>query len=179
MSYLLEKYRKEIIPSMMARFGYKSIMAVPKIEKVIVNVGAGRIIKEPRFRDRIEKDLAMITGQKPAYRLARKSISGFKIRKGMVVGFMVTLRKNRMYDFLERLISISLPRSRDFRGIDIKSFDSKGNLNIGLKEQTIFPEVKYESAKDIFSMQVTITVKAKTKEEGMELLRLMGFPIKK
>lgn len=178
MSIIKEKYQKEVIPKMIAKFSYKSVMAVPKIEKVVVNVGAGRILKEPKFRERIENDLAMITGQKPSFRVAKKSISGFKIRKGMAVGFTVTLRGKRMYDFLERLIFIALPRSRDFRGISLKSFDEKGNLNIGIKEQIIFPEISYESVKDIFSLQVTITLTAKKREEGIELLKLLGFPIK-
>ncbi len=179
MPRLLEKYRKQVIPSMMAKFGYKNVMAVPKIEKAVVNVGSGRISTEPKFKERVEKDIASITGQKPSYRKAKKSISGFKVRQGMAVGFISTLRGKRMYDFIDRLISVALPRSRDFRGLDIKSFDGKGSLNIGIREQIIFPEVSYESSKDIFPFQVTITTTAKTKEEGIELLKLMGFPIKK
>lgn len=178
MPRLLEKYRKQVIPSMMAKFGYKNVMMVPKIEKVVVNIGAGRIASEPKFKDRIEKDIGLITGQKPAARIAKKSISGFKVRQGMTVGFVSTLRGRRMYDFVDRFVSIALPRSRDFRGIEVKSFDQKGSLNLGIKEQIIFPEVVYESSKDIFSFQVTVTTTAKTKEEGMELLKLMGFPIK-
>ncbi len=178
MPRLLEKYRKEVIPEMMKRFKYWNVMAVPKIEKAVVNVGAGRAGSEAKFKERIEKDIALITGQKPSPRIARKSISGFKVRQGMIVGFVSTLRGKRMYDFLDRLISVALPRSRDFRGIEAKSFDQKGNLNIGLREQIIFPEVVYESSKDIFPFQVTVTTTAKTKEEGSELLKLMGFPIK-
>ena len=178
MPRLSDKYQKQVVPEMMKRFGYPSIMAVPKIEKVMVNVGAGKVGKEPKFRDRVEKDIGLITGQKPAPRIARKSISGFKVRQGETVGFISTLRGKRMYDFLDRLISIALPRSRDFRGIESKSFDQEGNLNIGLREQIIFPEVAYESSKDIFSFQITVTTTAKTKEEGKELLKLMGFPIK-
>lgn len=178
MSRLLEKYKKEVIKSMTIKFGYKNVMAVPKIEKVVVNVGSGKIDSEPKFKDRIQKDIARITGQRPAERQAKKSISGFKIRQGMAVGLVATLRGKRMYDFLDRLISAALPRSRDFRGIDPKSFDQKGTLNLGLKEQIIFPEVVYESAKDIFPFQLTVVTTAKTKEEGTELLKLMGFPIK-
>ena len=178
MPRLLEKYRKVVIPLMMEKFGYRNVMAVPKIEKVAVNIGAGRIGTDKNFKERVERDIALITGQKPAERAARKSISGFKIRQGMVVGLVSTLRGKRMYDFLDRLIAIALPRSRDFRGIEIKSFDQKGSLNIGIKEQIIFPEVEYESSKDIFSFQVTVATTAKTKEEGIELLKLMGFPIK-
>ena len=178
MPRLQEKYKKEVIPSMMAKFGYKNVMAMPKIEKVVVNVGSGRADAEPKLKDRIQKDIAAITGQKPAIRKARKSISGFKVRQGNTIGFVSTLRGKRMYDFLDRLISVALPRSRDFRGIDVKSFDQKGSLNIGLREQIIFPEVVYESSKDVFPFQITVTTTAKNKEEGAELLKLMGFPVK-
>ena len=178
MPRLLEKYRKQVIPSMMKKFGYRNVMMVPKIEKVVVNIGAGRIATEPKFKDRIEKDIGLITGQKPAARIAKKSISGFKVRQGMTVGFVSTLRGRRMYDFVDRFVSIALPRSRDFRGIEEKSFDQKGSLNLGIKEQIIFPEVVYESSKDIFPFQITVTTTAETKEEGKELLKLMGFPIK-
>ncbi|OGN03890.1 MAG: 50S ribosomal protein L5 [Candidatus Yanofskybacteria bacterium RIFCSPHIGHO2_01_FULL_44_17] len=178
---LLTKYRKEVIPAMRAKFGYKNVMQVPKIEKVVVNVGYGRkaIAKDTKAIERIEQDLNKITGQKPSVRKAKKSISGFKLREGLEVGFAVTLRGRRMYDFIDRLISIALPRSRDFHGLDNNSFDKRGSLNIGIKEQTIFPEVSYESMKDIFSLQITITTSAKRKEEGAELLSLVGFPIKK
>lgn len=175
---LSEKYQKEVVPSMMAKFGYPNVMAVPRIEKVTVNAGAGRISTEPKFKDRIEKDLALITGQKAAFRKAKKSVSGFKVREGMTVGFASTLRGRRMYDFIDRLVSVALPRSRDFRGLDAKSFDQEGSLNIGVKEQIIFPEIAYESSKDIFSFQVNVTTTAKTREEGVELLKLIGFPIK-
>ncbi len=178
MPRLLEKYRKEAAPEMMRRFKYRNVMAVPRIEKAVVNVGAGRAGSEAKFKERIEKDIALITGQKPSPRIAKKSISGFKIRQGMIIGFVSTLRGRRMYDFLDRLISVALPRSRDFRGIEARSFDQKGSLNIGIREQIIFPEVVYESSKDIFPFQVTVTTTAKTKEEGSELLKLMGFPIK-
>jgi len=163
---------------MQAKFGYKNLMSVPKIEKAVINIGSGRADSEPKLKERIQKDIALITGQKPALRKARKSISGFKVRQGMTVGFISTLRGRRMYDFLDRLISVALPRSRDFRGIEAKSFDQKGSLNLGLKEQIIFPEVVYESSKDIFPFQVAITTTAKRRDEGIELLKLMGFPIK-
>lgn len=175
---LLTKYRKEVIPAMMAKFGYKTPMAVPKIKKVVVNVGIGRISKDDKMIERINKDLAKITGQKPAVRKAKKSIAGFKIRSGVDVGLMVTLRGVRMYDFIDRLIAIALPRSRDFRGLNTGSFDKSGNLSIGIGEQSIFPEVTYESLKDIFSLGVTITTDSKSKEEGTELLKLFGFPIR-
>ena len=162
---------------MQAKFGYKNIMAVPRISKVVINVGSGKADSDPKLKDRIQKDLAAVTGQRPAIKKARKSISGFKVREGMIVGLTSTLRGKRMYDFLERLISIALPRSRDFRGISTKSFDHKGSLNIGLREQIIFPEVSYESSKDIFSFQITVATTAKTKQEGIELLKFMGFPL--
>lgn len=178
MTRLLEKYRKQVIPLMMEKFDYKNIMAVPKIEKIVINVGSGRIDSEPKFKERIQKDIAAISGQRPASRPAQKSISGFKVRQGMTVGFISTLRGKRMYDFLDRLISVALPRSRDFRGIDAKSFDQKGSLNMGLREQIIFPEVDYESSKDIFPFQITVVTTAGTKKEGMELLKLIGFPLR-
>lgn len=178
---LLAKYRKDVIPAMREKFGYKNVMAIPKIEKVVVNVGYGRraVSKDTKAIEKIEQDLAKITGQKPAVRKAKKSISGFKLRQGLDVGFATTLRGRRMYDFIDRLISIALPRSRDFHGLDTKAFDQRGSLSIGIKEQTIFPEVSYESLKDIFSLQVTIATTAESKDEGIELLRLIGFPIKK
>lgn len=179
-SRLLTKYRKEVLPVMRERLGYKNIMAIPKIEKVVVNVGYGRraVAKETKAIEKIEQDIAKITGQKAAMRKAKQSISGFKTRQGLPVGMMVTLRGRRMYDFIDRLISAALPRSRDFRGLDAKSVDQHGNLNIGIKEHIIFPEVTYESVKDIFGLEVTVVTTAKTHEEGVELLRLIGLPIK-
>lgn len=176
---LLQKYKKEAVPAMQKEFGIKNVMAVPKIEKVAINTGIGRILKDGKAIEKIEQDLAKLTGQKPVPRKAKKSISGFKIREGMVIAYSVTLRGKRMYDFLDRLIAIALPRSKDFRGIEIKNFDKDGNLNIGLKEQNIFPEIQYESLKDIFGLQITVTTTAKDREKGVKLLRLMGFPIKK
>ena len=179
MSRLLEKYRKVVIPAMQKEFDIKNIMAVPKIEKVVLNTGIGRILKDNKAIEKVEQDLAKLTGQKPIPRKAKKSIASFKIREGMVIAYTVTLRGKRMYDFIDRLISIALPRSKDFRGIDIKNFDKDGNLNIGLKEQNIFPEIQYESLKDIFGLEVTVATTARNKEQGIELLRLVGFPIKK
>lgn len=164
---------------MREKFGYKNIMAVPKIEKIVVNVGVGRISKEEKILEKIRADIAKITGQIPAVRKAKKSIAGFKLRQGVTAGFVVTLRGGRMYDFIDRLISIALPRSRDFRGISADSFDKNGSLNMGIKEQNIFPEITYETLKDIFGFQITVATTAKTKEEGLELLKLMGFPITK
>lgn len=181
---LKEKYQKEIIPEMMKKFGYKNTMAVPNIEKVVVNTGFGRLLsgktseEQKKIQDAILGDLSLIVGQRPILTRAKKSVSGFKIRKGMAVGVRVTLRGRKMYDFLERLINIGLPRSRDFRGIDQKSFDNKGNLTIGIKEHITFPEVSPEKVKNIFGFEVTTATTAKSKEEGLELLKLIGFPIK-
>ena len=174
-----EKYRKTVIPALQKVFEIKNVMAVPKIEKLVVNIGIGRIVKESKTVERIEKDLTMITGQKPVFKKAKKSISGFKLREGTNVGITVTLRGGRMYDFLDRLISIALPRSRDFRGIDAKNFDKMGNLNFGIKESSIFPEINYENVKDIFGLEVTVVTTAKNREKGVELLKQLGFPIKK
>jgi len=178
---LLAKYRQEVVPAMREKFGYKSVMAVPKIEKVVVNAGFGRkaVARETAAIEKMEKDLAKLTGQKPAVRKAKKSISGFKVRQGMAIGMIVTLRGKRMYDFIDRLISIALPRSRDFHGLNPSSFDKSGNLSIGIKEHNIFPEVTYESLKDIFGLEISVVTTAKTREEGIELLRLIGFPIKR
>ncbi len=181
---LKEKYNTEVIPAMMEKFGYKTKMAVPKIEKVVVNVGFGKMVsgktadERKKILDTISNDLALITGQRPVITKARKSISGFKIRRGSPVGASVTLRKRKMFDFLERLIHITLPRSRDFAGIKPSSFDKEGNLTIPIKEHISFPEILPEKAKRIFSLEVTVVTTARSKEEGLELLRLMGFPIK-
>ncbi len=177
---LLQKYRKEVAPALQKKFGYKNVMSIPKIEKVVVNVGFGRraVSKETKMIERIEQDLIKITGQKPSVRKSKKSIAGFKVREGLEIGMMVTLRGKRMYDFIDRLIAIALPRSRDFHGLDTKGFDSNGNLNIGIKEDNIFAEISYESLKDIFGLEVTVVTTAKSKEEGTELLKLIGFPIK-
>jgi large subunit ribosomal protein L5 len=181
---LKEKYQKEVLPLMMEKFGYKNPMAVPKIEKVVINVGFGRMIsgKTPEEQKKVYQpileDLALISGQWPILTRAKKSISGFKIRKGMPVGAKVTLRKQRMYDFLDRLIHIALPRSRDFRGIDPQSVDKEGNLTIGIKEQICFPEILPEKARFIFGFEVTVVSSAKNKKEGLEFFKLLGFPIK-
>ncbi|MEK7121187.1 MAG: 50S ribosomal protein L5 [Patescibacteria group bacterium] len=164
---------------MQKTFEIENIMAVPKIEKVVVNTGVGRIAKEDKTIERIAKDLTMIVGQKPVFKKAKKSISGFKLREGVSVGISVTLRGKRMYDFLDRLIAIALPRSRDFRGIETKNFDKMGNLNFGIRESSIFPEINYENVKDIFGLEVTVVTTAQNREKGIELLRQMGFPIRR
>ena len=181
---LLEKYKKEAIPAMMAKFGFKNAMAVPKIEKVIINSGFGRLViektsdEQKKICDAILNDLSLITGQKPNLTKAKKSISSFKIRQGLEVGARVTLRGKKMMDFLERLIHVGLPRSRDFRGIDQKSFDEKGNLTIGVREHICFPEISPERVKTIFGFEVTVVTTTRKREEGIELLKLLGFPIK-
>src|SRR3989344_118917 len=176
METMQEKYKKEVIPAMRAKFGYKNIMAVPRIGKVVVNCGVGRI-RDEKQREEIQKYLALITGQKPAPRAAKKAIASFKTRQGLVIGYQVTLRGKRMYDFLSRLVNIALPRTRDFRGIDSKSFDPKGNLTIGIKEHIVFPEMIGEDYRFLFGLEVTVVSSAKTREEGIELLRLLGFPL--
>lgn len=184
MIHLKEKYQKEAVPQMMEKFGYKNMMAVPKIEKVIVNTGFGRLTsgktsnEQKKIQDAILHDLALITGQRSVLTRAKKSISGFKIRKGMPVGAQVTLRGKRMFDFLERLIHITLPRSRDFRGINIDSFDEEGNLTLGVKEHIAFPEISPEEVKNMFGLEIIVVTTVKNKEEGIELLKLLGFPIK-
>ena len=183
--HLREKYQKEVIPQMMEKFNYKNPMAVSKIEKVVINTGFGRLISNLTGQDQektvnfILNDLSLICGQNPVKTRAKKSIAGFKIRKGVPIGARVTLRRKKMYDFLERLIHIALPRSRDFRGIDSKSVDEKGNLTVGIKEHICFPEVSPEKAKSIFGLEITVVTTAKSREEGLELLRLLGFPIKR
>jgi len=184
MTRLQEKYMKEVIPLMMGKFGYKNPMAVPRIEKVVVNTGFGRLVsgktseEQKKISESILADLSLICGQRPVLTFAKKSISGFKIRKGMPIGACVTLRGQRMYDFLERLIHIGLPRSRDFRGIEQGSFDKKGNLTSAVKEQITFPEILPEKTKINFGFEITMVTKAKKREEGIELFKLLGFPIK-
>jgi len=181
---LQEKYQKEVIPAMMEKFGYRNKMAVPKIEKVVINTGFGREVtgktseEQKKIQDTVLQDLSLISGQRPVLTRAKKSISGFKTREGQVIGAAVTLRGKKMSDFLERLIHIALPRLRDFRGIEISSFDKKGNLTIGLREHIAFPEILPEKAKTIFGLEITVVTTAKSREEGIELLKSLGFPIK-
>lgn len=177
---LKQKYIDEVIPKMKERFSYRNNMAVPKIIKTTVNVGIGsQALKDDKVRQAISKDLALITSQKPISTLAKKAISGFKTRKGMVVGLKVTLRGRRMFDFLSRLINVALPRTRDFRGLPFKSIDERGNLTLGIKEHIIFPEISPENIKRIFGLEVTVVTNAKSREEALELFKLLGFPIKK
>lgn len=175
---LQEKYEKEAIPAMRINFGYKNVMAVPRLKKAVVNVGVGKI-RDEKQHEEIKKYLALVTGQKPSPRAAKRAIAAFKTRKGLTVGYQVTLRGNRMYDFLSRLINIALPRTRDFKGIEMTSFDRKGNLTIGVKEHIVFPEIIGEDYRFLFGLEVTVVTTAKKRGEGIELLKLMGFPIKK
>ena len=175
---LLEKYKKEIVPAMVKKFDYDNVMATPKITKVVVNCGVGRF-RDDKQREDIVKYLTAITGQKPSPRPAKKAIASFKTRVGLVVGYQVTLRGTRMYDFISRLVNLALPRTRDFRGLDEKSFDKNGNLTIGIKEHIVFPEMIGEDYKFLFGLEVTIVTTAQKREEGMELIKLIGFPIKK
>lgn len=185
MPNLMEKYNKEVIKKMMDKFGYKNPMAVPKIEKVVINTGFGKMIsgktsdEQKKTINEILNDLSLLCGQRPVITKAKKSIASFKTRQGMPLGAMATLRGRKMYDFLERLIDISLPRSRDFKGLDPKSFDKTGNFTMAIKEDIVFPEISPENAKIIFSFEIIIATTSRKKEEGIELLKLMGFPFKK
>jgi large subunit ribosomal protein L5 len=179
MARLKEKYKKEIVPSLMNRFGYKNVMQVPKLDKIVVNVGAGDAIQNAKLLDSAMSDLASITGQKPAVKRAKKAISNFKLKAGMPIGCMVTLRKNRMYEFFDRLVNITIPRIRDFRGTSPTSFDGRGNYNLGVEEQIIFPEIDYDKVEKIRGMNITVCTTAKTDEEGFELLKALGMPFRR
>ena len=176
---LYEKYKKEVVPALQKELGYKNIMQVPKIKKVVLNAGIGRFLKEPRYIDNVENTLSKITGQKPMRTKAKKSISNFKLREGMEIGVAVTLRGTRMYQFLDKLVSITLPRVRDFRGLSEKSFDKNGNYTIGFKENMAFAEIKAEDIEKVHGLQITINTNAKNKAEGKALLTHMGFPFTK
>ena len=172
-------YDKEVVPALMKKFGYKSVMQVPKIEKIVINTGLGDIKDNQKSMQIIENELKLITGQKPIYRKATKSVANFKVREGMNIGLKVTLRGARMYDFYDKLVSIALPRVRDFRGVSDKAFDGRGNYALGLKEQLIFPEITYDQVEKIRGMDVCIVTTAQTDEEARELLRALGMPFKK
>lgn len=176
---LKEQYTKEIVPALMTKFGYKNRMEVPKLEKIVLNIGLGRAVNEPKIVDFAVGELGKITGQKPVVTRSKKAISNFKLRKGLPIGCMVTLRQNHMYEFFDRLCSISLPRVRDFRGVSFKAFDSNGNYTLGLKEHTIFPEVEMDKMEGSMGMNITFVTTASTRDEGMELLSLMGMPFRK
>jgi len=185
METLQEKYIKKAVPAMQEKFGLKNVMAVPKIQKVVINTSFGKIIT-PKTSDEqkkttasVQEGIALISGQKPVITTAKKSISTFKLRQGMPIGAKVVLRGKRMYDFLERMIAIAIPRVRDFRGISLKGFDKNGNLTLGFREHTVFPEISPEKAKIIFGFEVTVATSARNREKGIELLRAMDFPLKK
>jgi large subunit ribosomal protein L5 len=179
MNRLREKYNKETVPGLMKHFGYKNVNCVPKLEKVSVNMGVGAATQNKALLDNAVKDLTQITGRKPIITKAKKAISNFKLRQGMPIGCKVTLRGEVMYEFLDRLISIVIPRIRDFRGISPKSFDGRGNFTVGIKEQTVFPEIEYDKIDAIRGMDITIVTTADSDEEGRELLTLIGMPFKK
>jgi large subunit ribosomal protein L5 len=176
---LLEKYKAEIISKLTEKFSYKNVMEVPKLEKIVVNMGIGEAVHDSKILDAAVKDLETITGQKAQIRLAKKSISNFKLREGMKIGAKVTLRGQKMYEFLDRLISVALPRVRDFRGVPDKSFDGRGNYTLGVKEQIIFSEIDVDKVNKIVGMDVTFVTTAKTDNEAYELLAAFGFPFKK
>ncbi len=176
---LKEKYQKEIVGQMKEKFGYKNTMLVPRLSKVVLNVGFGAHVKEKDYLESVMAGLTRISGQKAVFTLAKQSVSAFKIREGMTIGAKVTLRGQRMYDFVEKLVGITFPRVRDFRGISDKGIDNKGNITIGFKEHVAFPEIKVEDIDKIFGLEVCLSNTAKNKEEGLELFRLFGFPFKK
>lgn len=179
MTRMQEMYQKEVAPAMMKKFGYKSVMQIPKLDKIVVNVACGEAGSNSKMMDAILSDLMKITGQKPIITKAKKSIANFKLREGMNVGAKVTLRADRMYEFLDRLFNVALPRVRDFRGINGNSFDGRGNYSLGIKEQLIFPEIDYDKIDKIRGMDIAFVTTAKTDEECRELLTLMGAPYEK
>lgn len=179
MARLKELYIKEAAPALMKKFGYKSVMQIPKLEKIVINVGCGDARDNPKVIDAVMADISAITGQKPVVTKAKKSVANFKIRQGMSIGVKVTLRQSRMYEFLDRLFNVALPRVRDFRGISANSFDGRGNYSLGLKEQLIFPEIEYDKIDKVRGMDISFISTAKTDEEARELLTLMGAPFAK
>ena len=178
MTRLKEKYQKEVVPALQKEFGYKNVMAVPKIEKVVVNMGLGEATANAKLIDTGADEVARITGQKPVTRRAKKSIAAFKVRKGQPVGTSVTLRGERMYEFLDRLLSIALPRVRDFKGVSPKGFDGRGNYTLGLRDQLLFPEIDYMKVDKARGMNVSVVTTAKTDEEARKLLQFMGMPFR-
>ncbi len=175
---LKEKYFKEVVPKLMEEFSYKSIMQVPRLEKIVLNCGLGEAINNIKLLDAAVEELSLIAGQKAVITKAKKSIAGFKLRKGMPIGCKVTLRGDRMYDFLDKLISIAIPRIRDFRGLTTRSFDGRGNYSMGVKEQYIFPEIDYDKVEMVHGFDITICTTAETDEEGKALLKYLGMPFR-
>ncbi len=176
---LKERYQNEVMPSLMKKFNYASIMQVPKIEKVVINIGAGDAVNNPKALDEAVNELGMITGQKPVVTKAKKSIAGFKLREGAAIGCKVTLRGERMYEFLDKLMNIGLPRVRDFRGVSTTAFDGRGNYTLGVKEQLIFPEINYDKVTKLRGMDIVIVTTASSNEEGRALLTELGMPFQK
>lgn len=179
MNRLKEKYIKEIVPALMSKFNYKSVMQVPKIEKIVINMGVGDAVQNAKALDNAVEELTLIAGQKPVITRAKKSIAGFRLREGMPIGCKVTLRGERMYEFFDKLVSVSLPRVRDFRGVSKKSFDGRGNYTLGIKEQLIFPEIDYDKVNKVRGMDIVIVTTANTDEEARELLTQFGMPFQK
>ncbi|MCI2256742.1 50S ribosomal protein L5 [Domibacillus sp. 8LH] len=179
MNRLKEKYLKEITPALMSKFEYSSVMQVPKIEKIVVNMGVGEAVQNAKVLDTAVEELNQITGQKPMVTRAKNSIAGFRLREGMPIGAKVTLRGERMYEFLDKLVSVSLPRVRDFRGVSKKAFDGRGNYTLGVKEQLIFPEIDYDKVSKVRGMDIVIVTTANTDEEARELLTQIGMPFQK
>jgi large subunit ribosomal protein L5 len=175
---LKEVYQKEIVPALMDKFGYKSVMEVPRLEKIVINMGVGEAKDNPKALEGAVSDLAQITGQKPVVTRAKKAIAGFKIREGMAIGTKVTLRGERMYEFLDRLLNVALPRVRDFRGVSPTAFDGRGNYTLGIKEQLIFPEIDYDKVDKVRGMDIVFVTTAKTDEEAREFLRAFGMPFR-
>lgn len=178
MSVLAQKYKDEIVPELVKEFQYKNVMEVPKIEKIVVNMGLGEAIQNVKILESASAEMALIAGQKPVITRAKKSIAAFKLREGMPIGCMVTLRGEKMYDFLSKLVNVALPRVRDFRGISGKAFDGRGNYSVGIKEHLIFPEIDYDKIDKIKGMNITVVTTAKTDAEGKALLKYFGMPFK-
>ncbi len=178
-SRLKEKYQQEVVPALKKEFNYGNPMQVPTVKKVVVNIGLGEVIQNPKALDAAVGDLATITGQRPVITRAKRSVATFKLREGMQIGAMVTLRGERMYQFLDKLMNVALPRLRDFQGVSAEAFDGRGNYTLGLREQLVFPEIDYDKIDKVRGMEVSIVTTASTDEEGRELLKLMGMPFKK
>jgi large subunit ribosomal protein L5 len=178
MAKFKEVYQEKVVPALIKRFNYKNRMEVPKLEKIVINMGLGEAIQNIKILDSAVQELSQITGQKPVITKAKKSIAQFKLRTGMPIGCMVTLRKERMYEFFNRLVNVTLPRVRDFKGLSGKSFDGRGNYALGIREQLIFPEIHYDKIDKVKGMNIVIVTTAKTDEEGKELLKLLGMPFK-
>lgn len=175
---LRDVYEQQVVPALMKEFGYSNVMQVPKLERVVLNVGMGEAIQNVKLLESAVTELAMITGQKPVVTKAKKAIAGFKLRQGLPIGAKVTLRSRRMYEFFDRLVALALPRIRDFRGVSTKAFDGRGNYTLGLKEQLIFPEIKYDEVASIHGMDITVVTTAKTNDEGKALLKHLGMPFR-